>query len=140
MRQVVALLSLRTEAEGECKSDGPETERFDMVGEEEWRHPQLVSVLPSPFLKNTAPNAHREGTRDNDVLWCIRGGLRSESETAWTMVSGGGSGSGSGADGETPHVKLVDSLSGAIGEGSGVSVGKNGGNLQLLFAIIAIAN
>ena len=70
MRQVVALLSLRTEAEGECKSDGPETERFDMVGEEEWRHPQLVSVLPSPFLKNTAPNTNRKGA-GNNVLGCI---------------------------------------------------------------------
>ena len=71
MRQVVALLSLRTEAEGECKSDGPETERVDMVGEEEWRHPQLVSVLPSPFLKNTAPNTNRKGAGNNDVLGCI---------------------------------------------------------------------
>ena len=62
MRQVVALLSFRAEAEGECKSDGADTEGVDMIWEEKWRYPQLVCVAPSPFLKNTAPNAHREGT------------------------------------------------------------------------------
>ena len=52
----------RAEAEGECKSDGADTEGVDMIWEEKWRYPQLVCVAPSPFLENTAPNAHREGT------------------------------------------------------------------------------
>jgi len=123
------LFPLRTEAEGECKSDGLETEGVDMIGEEEWCYPHLIRVTPGPFLKNTAPNTNREGARNKNVLGCIGMGVWAKSRAAWTRMGGGCRGSGTGAKGEAPNVKLVHPLPGAIREGGGVCVGKNGGNL-----------
>ena len=56
MRQEVAFLAQRTKAKGERKPDGLVTEGIDMVGEEEGHNPELVSVTPGSFVKDTAPN------------------------------------------------------------------------------------
>ena len=55
-------------------------------------------------------------------------------------ISGWGGGSGSGADGESPHMKLVNTLSSAVRKGSGVCVGENSGDCQMLGSRVASAN
>ena len=111
-----------------------------MVGEEEGYNPELVSVTPSPFLKDTAPNANREGAGNKDVVRGVRGGVQGEAMTTRAGISGRGGGSGSGADGEAPHMKLVDALSCTVRKGGGVCVGKNSSNRQLLGSMVASAN
>ena len=46
----------------------------------------------------------------------------------------------SGADGEPPHMKLVDALSGSVRKGSGVCVSENSGDCQVLGSRVASAN
>ena len=99
MRQEVALLTQRAKAKGERKPDGLVSEGIDMVGEEEGHNPELVSVTPGPFLKNTAPDTDREGAGNNNVFRCVRRGAWREAMTAGAGLSSRGGGSGSGSDG-----------------------------------------
>ena len=85
-----------------------------MIPKEEGRNPELVSVTPCPLLKNTAPDADREGAGNNNVFRCVRRGVWCEAMTARAGMSSRGGGSGSGTDGEPPHMKLVDALSGSV--------------------------
>ena len=111
-----------------------------MVGEEEGHNPELVSVTPGPFLKYTAPNANRQGAGNKNVVRGVRRGVQGEAMTTRAGISGWGGGSGSGADGEAPHMKLVDALARTERKGGGVCVGENSGNRQLLESMVASAN
>ena len=115
MRQEVALLPRRAKAKGKRKPDGFATEGIDMIREEEGCNPALISVTPGPSLKNTAPDADREGARNNNVFRCVRRGVRREAMTAWAGSSSRGGGSGAGTNGESVHMKLVDALPGSVG-------------------------
>ena len=115
MRQEVALLPRRAKAKGKRKPDGFTTEGIDMIRKEEGCNPALVSVTPGPFLKNTAPDADREGARNNNVLRCVRRGAWREAMTTGAGLSSRSGGSGSGTKGEAVHMKLVDALSGSVG-------------------------
>ena len=79
MRQEVALLTQRAKAKGERKPDGLVSEGVGMVGEEEGYNPELVSVTPSPFLKDTAPDTNRKGARDKNVFRSVTRGLQGQS-------------------------------------------------------------
>ena len=94
----------------------------------------MVSVTPGPFLKDAAPNANREGARNNNVVGRVGRGVQGEAMTERAGISGQGGGSGSGAEREPPHMKLVDALSGSVRKGSGVCVGEDSGNYQVLAA------
>ena len=86
MRQEVAFLAQRTKAKGERKPDGLVTEGIDMVGEEEGRNPELVSVTPGPFLKDTAPNANREGAGNKNVVRGVQRGVQGEAMIMYMQV------------------------------------------------------
>ena len=53
-----------------------------MIGKEEGRNPELISVTPGPFLKNTAPDADSEGAGNNNVFKCVRRGVWCEAMPA----------------------------------------------------------
>ena len=72
MRQEVAFLPQRAKAKSERKPDGLVTEGVDMIGEKEGRNPELISVMPGPFLKNAAPNSNCEGARNDNVFGRVR--------------------------------------------------------------------
>ena len=131
MRQEVAFLPQRAKAKSERKPDGLVTEGIGMVGEEEGHNPELVRVTPGPFLKDTAPNANRKGAGNKNVVRGVRRGVQGEAMTKRAEISGWGGGSGSGADGEAPHMNLVDALSCTVRKGGGVCVGENSSNCQL---------
>ena len=114
MRQEVAFLPRRAKAKGKRKPHGFATEGIDVIWKEEGRNPALVSVPPGPPLKNTAPDADREGAGNNNVLRRVRRGAWREAMTTRAGLSSRGGGSGSGTNGEAVHMKLVDALSGSV--------------------------
>ena len=88
----------------------------------------MVSKFPGPFLEDTAPNANRKGAGYKNVFGGVRRGAWGEATAAWAGASGRSLGSGPWADGEPPHMELVDALSGAEREGRRVCAGEDSGN------------
>ena len=142
MWQEVAFFSQWAKAKSERKPDGLVTEGVDMIGEKEGRNPELISVMPGPFLKNAAPNSNCERARNDNVFGRVwdRREVWGDAMTARTGVSGRGRGPGARAYGEPPYMELVYALSGSVWKSSGVRVGEDGGDRQMFSSRITSAN